>query len=590
AGEEAARTVLDSLRAKFYRESAEEARTNANRRVFKNAHLRFDALSLDQAWIVPAMTLARQSEITEQSLQSLVNEMYESGDYENVRVDVQADSGATNLTLVAVPTPVIRSVEISGNQLVGIDTLKAVFRPLLGHRLNFHQSQKAIEQILLLYRDKGYSLARIRETSLDRTTGNATLVIDEGVVYRRDIRGTSKTRDYVIWRELPWEERQVFQVRKIAQGIANLYGTNLFEQVSVDTKVEGPNGEHQVVIINVRERSTELIRLGMRIDDERSIQASADVRDENLFGVGADLGFRAFGGARNRSYVAEFKSTRIFNSYLTFGIKGYYLIHDVNEYADDPNNTTDQWNRIRVGEYRELRQGASATFGTQLERLGTVTVEGRLENQRVWSFYGAPFDTKTYKIGSLRFGVMVDDRDRNPFPRKGVLMDFSYESAVIPATGGTGYTKMSFSYDWFQTLGRSTFHPRFRFGFADETLPLTEQFSLGGEESFFGLREDNSRGRQVLVGSIEYRYRSPVKIFFDTHFFARYDLGSIWPAAAAVRLVDLRHGIGAGIAFETPIGPVQFAIGQSFFFRKEILDSPISRGPLLGYFSIGFAF
>ncbi|HTY38125.1 MAG TPA: patatin-like phospholipase family protein, partial [Bacteroidota bacterium] len=47
AGEEAARTVLDSLRAKFYRESAEEARTNANRRVFKNAHLRFDALSLD---------------------------------------------------------------------------------------------------------------------------------------------------------------------------------------------------------------------------------------------------------------------------------------------------------------------------------------------------------------------------------------------------------------------------------------------------------------------------------------------------------------------------------------------------------------
>jgi outer membrane protein assembly factor BamA len=149
---------------------------------------------------------------------------------------------------------------------------------------------------------------------------------------------------------------------------------------------------------------------------------------------------------------------------------------------------------------------------------------------------------------------------------------------------------MSFSYDWFQTAGSSTFHPRIRFGFADETLPITEQFSLGGQESFFGLREDNTRGRQLLVASLEYRYHSPVKIFFETHLFARYDFGSIWPAPAAVRLVDLQHGVGAGLAFETPIGPVEFSLGQSFFFRKEILDTPISRGPLLGYFSIGYAF
>ena len=590
AGEASAKLALDSLKTKIARKAAEQAQSRPGQFVFRTVHFRFDALSLDQDWIVPVMNLARGTEIPEQALQSLINAMYQSGDYEDVRVEAEIDSGATNLRLVAIPTPVIRSVDISGNKLVGLDTLMSAFQPLLGHRLNFHQSQKAIERVLSVYRDRGYSLARIRETKLDRESGVATVQIDEGIVYRRDIKGTSKTKDYIIWRELPWEERQVFQVRRIAEGISNLYGTNLFEQVSIDTRAEGANGEHQVVVINVRERSTRLIRLGLRIDDERSLQSSADVRDENLFGIGAELGFRAFGGARNRSYIAEFTSTRIFNSYLTFGVKGYYTLHDVNVYADDAHNSTDQWNRIRVGEYRELRQGASATFGTQLERLGTVTVEGRLENQRVWSFFGEPFETKTYRIGSLRFGVKVDNQDRYPFPRKGVLMDFSYESAVIPATGGTGYTKMSFSYDWFQTVGRSTIHPRLQFGFADETLPITEQFSLGGQESFFGLREDNSRGRQLLVASLEYRYHSPFKIFFDTHFFIRYDFGSLWPASAAVRLEDLRHGIGAGIAFETPIGPVQFSLGQSFSFKKEILDSPISRGPLLGYFSIGFAF
>ncbi|MCX6134698.1 MAG: patatin-like phospholipase family protein [Ignavibacteriales bacterium] len=590
AGEASTKLVLDSLRAKIAHMAADAANRRPYQTVFRNTHFKFDALSLDQEWIVPVMGLARGSEVSEQALQALVNAMYQSGDFEDVHIDVGIDSGATTLQLIAVQTPVVRSVEITGNRLVGLDTLKGVFRPLLAHRLNFHQSRKAIENVLSVYRDRGYSLARIREAMLDRSSGVATVRIDEGIVYRRDIRGTTKTKDYVIWRELPWNEQEVFQVREIAQGISNLYGTNLFEQVSIDVRQEGSENEHQVVLINVRERSTELIRLGMRIDGERGIQPSVDVRDENLFGAGADLGFRAFGGARNRSFVAEFKATRIFSSYLTLGVKGYYTLHDVNVYGDDAQNTLSQWNRIRVGEYRELRQGASATFGTQLERLGTVTVEGRLENLRVWSFFGEHFATQSYKIGALRFGVKVDNQDRYPYPRKGVLMDFSYESAVIPATGGTGYTKMSFSYDWYQTYGRSTLHPRVRFGFADETLPITEQFSLGGQESFFGLREENSRGRQLLVASLEYRYHSPVKLFFETHLFARYDFGSIWPAPAAVRLVDLRHGVGIGVALDTPVGPVQFSLGQSFFVRKEFLDTPISRGPLLGYFSIGYAF
>ncbi len=371
------------------------------------------------------MELARDTAVRERSLQSLVNAMYESGDFTDVRIEVQVDSGSTMLQLIAVPTPVLRTLSIEGNKFVGLDTLESVFQPLLGHRLNFHQSRKAIESILSVYRDRGYSLARIREASLDAASGRATLLINEGIIYRRDIRGTTKTKDYVIWRELPWKESEVFQVKKIAQGISNLYGTNLFEQVSIGVHSEGEDQEHQIVDINVRERSTELIRLGLRIDDERSIQPSVDVRDENLLGIGAELGAHAFGGARNRSFVGEFKATRIFNSYFTFGLKAYYTLHDVNVYADEPESNLNTWNRIRVGEYRELREGGSATFGTQLERLGTVTVEGRLENQRAWSFFGQPFETGNIQIGSLRFGVKVDDQDRFPYPTKGVLIGLS---------------------------------------------------------------------------------------------------------------------------------------------------------------------
>jgi outer membrane protein assembly factor BamA len=350
-------------------------------------------------------------------------------------------------------------------------------------------------------------------------------------------------------------------------------------------------GENQVVTIKVRERSTELIRLGSRFDNERSIQPSLDIRDENLGGVGAELGFHTLVGSRNRSFLGEFTSTRIFNSYLTFRLKGYYTLHDVNVYGEEPLSDPTDWNRVRIGEYRELKQGGTVTFGMQLQRLGEVTVEGRLENQRAWSFFGQPFSTGDFKIGSLKFGLKVDNQDVFPYPRKGVLMNFFYESAFMPAQGNAGFTKMWFSYDWYQTyFGRHTIHPRIRFGFADETLPITEQFSLGGQDSFYGLREDNSRGRQLMVASLEYRYRLPVKVFFDTYLSVRYDLGSIWTAPSDVRLVDLRHGIGAALAFDTPIGPVEFSLGESFFFRKDLLNNPISVGPLLGYFSIGYAF
>ncbi len=587
AGELATRNVVSELKNLVNTRSSEHI---SGQRVFRNVHLKFDAVALDQDWLEPVVNLATEKDVQEQTLQLLVNRMYETGNFEDVRIDVEIDSGATFLQLVVVPAPILQSIEIIGNSRIGADTLVSAFQSLLGHRLNLLDSRRAMEHILSSYRDRGYSLARVREANLDRSTGKAIIRIDEGTVYRRDIVGTSKTKDYVIWRELPWGEGEVFDVKKVSQGISNLYGSNLFEQVSVVTQQEGSENENQVVVIKVRERSTELIRLGLRIDNERSIQPSIDVRDENLMGIGAELGFHAFGGSRNRSFAGEFKATRIFNSYFTFGLRAYSNLRDVNVYGDAPANNPKRWSRIRVGEYRQFMQGVSATFGTQLERLGTVTVEGRIENQRVWSFFGDPFPAETYKIGSLRFGTKVDNLDRFPYPRNGVSMNFAYESTVLPISSAVGFTKMSFSYDWYQTLGRFTIHPRIRFGFADETLPITEQFSLGGQESFYGLREDNLRGRQLLVASLEYRYHSPLKLFFETHFFARYDIGSIWLEPAAVRLANLRHGIGLGVALDTPIGPIEFALGQSFYFRKEILDNPLSLGPLLGYFSIGYAF
>jgi NTE family protein len=584
-GERSADAVVDSIRIKIKRlETADTTRGPSH--MFRSP--RFVAVpALPRIESTKPPRLSSPQPLNDHELQTMLGDIYETGEFESVDavVDEYPDSSVVSFHVSRYPK--ISTMEVRGNTRMVTDSILKVFAPLLGKNLNAHSSENALKGMLNLYRDRGYSLARIKDIQFDRNSGKAILTVDEGVIYRIDIQGAAKTKDYVVWRELPFSEQEVFEISKVAQGIRNLNGTNLFEQVSTSTHQEG---ELNVVTINVRERSTELVRLGMRIDQERNFQPSIDVRDDNFLGMGTELGIGFYGGLRNRNYFGEFKATRIFNSYFTFNLRGYYKLHDYYTYADEPTIDELNWRRFRVGEYREQRLGASASFGTQLERLGMLTMEGRLEDQRLWNVSGNPLKgNESYAISAVKLGLAVDTQDRIPFPKAGILLNLSYESALVKIIDAVGFTKFYISYESYQTaFKRQTLHPKIVFGFADETLPITEQFTLGGQHSFFGLAENDSRGRQLFCVSLEYQSQLPFKLFFDTYFKARYDLGSTWSSAEEIRLVDLRHGIGVGLALDTPIGPAEFSVGRSFFTRKDILDRPVSFGPIMVYFSIGY--
>ena len=136
---------------------------------------------------------------------------------------------------------------------------------------------------------------------------------------------------------------------------------------------------------------------------------------------------------------------------------------------------------------------------------------------------------------------------------------------------------------------RSVLTPRLQIGFADKTLPLSEQFSMGGQYSFFGLHDSEMRGRQIFIASLNYQYQLPFKIFFNTYLSFRYDLGSTWAFQEQIKFKDLMHGIGTTISFDTPVGPADFSVGRSFLLNKNLPENPVSWGDILFYFSIGYA-
>jgi len=410
--------------------------------------------------------------------------------------------------------------------------------------------------------------------------------VSEGEIGAIDVQGGVRTQDPFVLREFSLQQGEVFQIEKAKRGLTNINSTRLFEYVYLEVSTVN---NRPFLTIRLKERPSQLVRLGLRVDNERNLQGLVDVRDENFQGFGTELGFLLAGGQRNLDAVLEYKVRRLFDTYLTVGVSGFYRTLNSSVYADAPGQRENHWDRKRVGEYRDIRYGGVLTFGTHLERLGDATAELVMENARIKSLENAETLEERYQLAMVRFGTVVDTKDSYPFPGKGVGLRLSYEFAIQGLGSDISYNSLSLMYESFASWGtRFTFHPKFTLGFADKTMPLSQQFRLGGQDSFFGLREDDQRGRQLLVVNLELRYLLPIRLLFDTYIRARYDMGTISANPEEIKFSTLRHGIGAEVAFRTPVGPAVLGAGQSFYFSKDLPQNPIQQGPLLFYFMIGY--
>jgi NTE family protein len=530
----------------------------------------------------------RSGVITRRELQADVEDLYATGWYRDVEAGVRADSGGTLVTFRLSEYPLVRGVQFEGNLLLPSARFVPLVAPLEKRPLNADSVRLKLEGILRLYREAGYSLARIDSAWFDQPASVLHIRINEGVIHAIDVQGGIRTRDAFVLSEFPLHTGDVFQIDRAKRGITNIASTTLFDFVYLEVSYDAGQ---PVITIRLQERPSQLVRIGTRADNERSLQGLLDVRDENFQGSGMDLGMTVAGGQRNLDVVVEYRARRLFNSYLTLGVGGFIKTLDSYLFTDGVQTEPYHWTRDVAGEYRDMRYGVNVGFGTQLERLGNATLEFILENVKVRSLSNAAALEDEYRLALIRLGTIVDTKDRSPFPLTGVGLDISYEFAVDGLGSNISYNSLKVMYETFTTWGsRHTIHPRFTMGFADKTMPFAQEFRLGGLDSFFGTREDDRRGRELLLMNMEYRYALPFRILFDTYLSIRYDLGTISEVPEEIKFSTLRHALGAELAFDTPIGQAAFGAGKSFFFNRDLPNNPVQQGPYLWYFVIGYQF
>ncbi len=491
--------------------------------------------------------------------------IYETGYFDHVTAEVFLQDSLLSVNYRLISKPAFQAIIFKGNSIFSDSTLQAQIKTEPGKPINYHQSKQDITQIIKLYKESGYALININQ--IDVSDDTLKFEIDEGSISSIIVEGNERTKDYVILREFPLKKGDIFNIKKADEGLNNIHSAGLFETVTFEVFREKPGVQLK---ITVKERAFDLIRLSGRYDLERRSKGMIELVDENFLGTNNQISLTGQYGAKDRLIKFKFRDDRIFRSYLTYYIDAFHNQQKHYNYIDGK----------QTGEYLQKESGFSFSLGQQIKRLGIFSATATLSSIDLHELSGYGYPTGKYELKTIALQSIVDSQDRFPFPRTGKYYHFFYKmSSAKFLNSQISFIKLFNSLELYHTfLKRNTIHPRLFWGTSDLTTPFIEQFRLGGQSSFYGLRENERIGRHVIVGSLEYRYFFPFGLPVNFYWGIRYDVGATWKNQLDINPKDFIQGVGTSLELETPLGPISLATGKT------------DRGKNIFYFSAGFSF
>ncbi|MEJ5244183.1 MAG: patatin-like phospholipase family protein [Bacteroidota bacterium] len=564
--------IQQKYRSKFY-SKINEYHKNLSIEMLKGKAIIADGFDSDELAFV-RQTLPSINSIDQYN--DLIIKLLETNKYKQIALSISSDS----VMFSATKFPLLSSINLTGVSNPAVAEFAQEYvqnNPSIP--LSPHGITRIKEDLLRKYRSEGYSYAIITNERVDNF-GNLFLTIDEGTIGEIVIIGNEETSDFLIQRELKFKVGQVLNAEKLVRGWNNLVKTGLFSNVEIDVEENIENAK-KVVVVKVTEGGTQTLRIGGKVDSERYGQAAIDAIQENLFNAGIRLSARSTIGSRNQDYTLLLENPRIFKTDFSLSASMYYSNRDINNFLFLKKSLY-HFDYRKIGESTIERFGGIANFGRQLDKNGTISFAYRLEKQR---YFAKNISKPNFSnISTVKVATIFDSEDRSFLARSGQRIELYLETGAVAIEPSVSFSKAYFYYHHNFTIENVTFRPAVSFGAADKSLPASEFFSLGGQSSFYGLREDAKRGRQILLTSLEARYKLPFQIYFDTYLSARYDLGNVWLQPDEIAFKDFLHGGGIAFELDTPLGPGRFAVGRSFYFRE---NGEIVFGQPALYFSIG---
>jgi outer membrane protein assembly factor BamA len=436
------------------------------------------------------------------------------------------------------------TVEFVGNHIYDDTALAAQFQ-FDGPFVTSVEVRDALDRLVAMYHADGNDLAVVRDVMIDVDRPAVVVTVDEGLIARIDVEQNQRTRDWLIRSYLPLQKGDPYSTAKVRNGINNVYATDLFERVTVDL---APADSGAIMKVGVLEKKYSQLRLGWHWHEEYESEGFLQFLDDNVAGIGMEYLIHGQYGEDRQHYFMSLGAHRLFFTYLTAQIEAGYTRIDRRTYND-----VDEWD----GERKEENWYARFGMGQQVARLGTVS--GAILFEELTFTDRATEAKEEIGLRSLVFRSELESFDKVPFPRTGNMYLIELKITGAAFGGESDFTRVFTSLEiYLPLIWRFNYHPKISLGASRTGLPESEKFYVGGSKSLAGYRVNQLSGDKVFLLNQEFRFDLPLNLYFT----ARWDVGDIYAHTDQIKLENMRSGLGAGMAWNSPIGPFEVAYGR----------------------------
>jgi outer membrane protein insertion porin family len=223
--------------------------------------------------------------------------------------------------------------------------LRSYLRMGVGSVYNAESLEKSVEDITVEASRRGYAFASVRpqgDRNFENHTVAISLVIDEGqrtYVERINIRGNTRTRDYVIRREFDLSEGDAYNRALVDRAERRLKNLDYFKTVKISNE-PGSSPDRVILNVDVEEKSTGDFSVSGGYSTSDGFLADVSVSERNLLGTGLYAKAGVSWGQRSRGYTFSlvepylfgyrvaggldvFQKTQLASSYVSYDTKTF---------------------------------------------------------------------------------------------------------------------------------------------------------------------------------------------------------------------------------------------------------------------------
>ena len=530
---------------------------------------------------------------------------YDQG-YIQARVDeprVERTEDGLEVTIKVQEGPLFSVGEISfaGDLLMTDPELRNRLRLAEGDVFRASLVRESVFSVTEAYGDLGYAFAEVvpetRPASAEDFVDIRFRITSGDIVSIRriEIRGNTKTRDYVIRRELELHEGETYSGSGLRRSKAEVRRLGFFDEVELTTQKS--DREDQVdLVVDVKEGRTGAFSAGAGFSSADSLLFNARISEQNLFGRGQRLVLNADVGSIRQNFQLGFTEPWFGNRPLAVGF-------DVFDWQLDFDRFTRGGTGFGLRASYPLRELGFESVGAWSLDHVRAGLQYRLERAKIEGFDNLAPPSVLNQAGKTLTSSVIPTLTRNtldhPFdPTRGSRQILQAEFAGFG--GDAEFVKLEASGRWFFPLlkilgGRQlvySFAGNIGYGIGEESsgrvggdsdeLPIFERYFPGGINSVRGFDSRSMGPRELACGSTPVSQECRFEEIGGSHLLVFnnelilplvpdagikgvvfFDAGNAFLAEDGYDFGNLRYAAGWGIRWLSPFGPLRIEIGYN---------------------------